>query len=66
MLVFLINNPKSGTGKSTTAIHLARSLNIAGKLVLLIDSDPQGSLVDWADTKDPPPKQLAGIQHDLL
>ncbi len=48
MPIVLFTNPKGGTGKSTTAIHLGRSLNLASKSVLLIDADPQDSLVDWS------------------
>lgn len=37
-----VSNRKGGTGKSTTAVHLAASWAAAGKRVLLVDLDTQG------------------------
>lgn len=54
MPVVTFANPKGGCGKSTTAIHLARSLSLSDQSVLLIDCDPQGSLVDWSDAASDP------------
>lgn len=46
-LVVGIVSPKGGSGKTTTAIHLARSVQQTGDSVLILDTDPQGSAVAW-------------------
>jgi chromosome partitioning protein len=46
--VIAILNQKGGVGKTTLAVHLATALARKKRGVLLLDSDPQGSALDWA------------------
>ena len=45
--IISIANPKGGTGKTTTAVHLARALQLAGMDTILLDTDPQQSALSW-------------------
>jgi chromosome partitioning protein len=40
-------NHKGGTGKTTTAVHMAAGFADAGRRVLLVDFDPQGNVATW-------------------
>ncbi len=48
-LSFAFANLKPGTGKTTSAVWLAHVFAGAGHPVLLVDADPSGSALEWAD-----------------
>lgn len=43
---------KGGVGKTTLAAHIAVEASRAGLRVVVIDLDPQGSLVDWHNARE--------------
>ena len=74
-------NPKGGVGKSTIAIHFGVAAHRDGRDVTLVDTDPQGSILDWHrltdDEYDAPlvrhidadtavPSAVGGIGGDVL
>lgn len=54
---FAVANLKGGCGKSTLAVNLAAGLMARGDTVLL-DADPQGTLVHWVNYEE-----IAGMPH---
>ena len=51
-MIVLIGGEKGGTGKTTIATNLAALRALAGRDVLLVDTDPQGSASYWASSRD--------------
>ncbi|MBT3722819.1 MAG: AAA family ATPase [Gammaproteobacteria bacterium] len=51
-MIILIGGEKGGTGKTTIATNLAAMRALAGRDVLLIDTDPQGSANYWTQSRD--------------
>jgi len=66
MKVIAVLNQKGGAGKTTIATHLARALQLDGKDVVLIDSDPQGSARDWAAVREDQPLAVVGIDRPTI
>jgi len=63
MIVVSISNQKGGSGKSTTAVNLSAYMALAGKRVLLIDLDPQGSLTTHLGIDK---KRLEKTMYDVM
>lgn len=50
-MIVLVGGEKGGTGKSTIATNMAAMRAKAGKDVLLVDTDTQGSASSWAEIR---------------
>jgi chromosome partitioning protein len=51
MKTIAIASQKGGTGKTTTAVHVATAATLAGYHAGVIDLDPQGSAATWGDDR---------------
>jgi chromosome partitioning protein len=51
-MIIAIGGTKGGTGKSTVATNLAASLAMAGRDVLLVDADEQGTATDFTNMRN--------------
>ena len=63
MPIVSVLNPKGGSGKTTLTTQLARSLQLVGFSVLLVDSDPQGSARDWHAVNEDNPVPLIALDR---
>ncbi len=46
-MIISVVNQKGGVGKTTVAVNLAQGLRGRGYSVILVDGDPQGSVLQW-------------------
>lgn len=60
MKVIAILNQKGGTGKTTVAVNLSTGIAVKGLKVLLVDADPQGSVLQWQSITD---NSLFNVTH---
>lgn len=66
MIISLLNQ-KGGVGKTTLSTHIASTLALSGKRVLLIDGDVQGSALDWAASRKADPIfNVVGISKNTI
>lgn len=59
-------NQKGGAGKTTISTNLAHALQLDNHKVLLVDSDPQGSLRDWNEANDAETLSVVGLDRETL
>lgn len=67
MATIAVISQKGGAGKTTLAIHLAAAAHEAGRVALIVDTDPQATASQWAawredrapEVIDSPPPRLA-------
>lgn len=59
MKTVLVASSKGGVGKTTIATHLAAQAALAGQRTVLVDADPQGSSMRWAERR-------AGLESAVL
>lgn len=64
--VIAVLNQKGGVGKTTIAANIGVSIAGAGHSVLMVDSDPQGSLRDWSEADEGEGLTVIGLDRETL
>ena len=64
--VIAVLNQKGGVGKTTIASNLGEAIKQTGRSVLLVDSDPQGSLRDWNEASEGSLLPVVGLDRETL
>lgn len=62
-MIISVLSQKGGSGKTTISTNLAAALAQAGKNVVLVDSDEQGSARDWAAASDTPEVEVIALDR---
>jgi chromosome partitioning protein len=65
MIVLAICNHKGGTGKTTSAIHIAAALGLSGRRTLVIDLDPQSFLSRTLGVPEPAEEDSSLVLFDM-
>jgi len=66
-MIICLASLKGGTGKTSLSVHLAHSIALAGRRVLLVDADPQASASTWASARDDkPPFSVVAMARSTL
>lgn len=65
-MIYSFLNQKGGVGKTTLSIHTASELTRLGSRVLLIDADPQGSALAWAQGRQNPTFTVVGMPKPTI
>ena len=69
MFVIVVAQSKGGVGKTTLAINVASDIARGGRGVTVIDADPQGSALQWAEPRRlpfPVRQELLMMRNQLL
>lgn len=65
-IIISVLNQKGGSGKTTISSNLAHAIALDGRKVLLVDSDPQGSLRDWNEANGGELIPVVGLDRETL
>ncbi|HEY9772128.1 MAG TPA: ParA family partition ATPase [Coleofasciculaceae cyanobacterium] len=65
-IIISVLNQKGGSGKTTISSNLAHAIAKDGHKVLLVDSDPQGSLRDWNEANGGELLPVVGFDRETL